>query len=249
MNAGSPVQKFTPVFVVGFNKTGTTSVTALLRRWGYNPFHGVGWADNLDHFSFRQHDAFADGERHDFATLDKAYPDAKFIVLLRSLDRWLISRIMHVEYRRHQGRTGWMRHEYEASAEHAVRKWISRREKYYKQLSDYFANRPGKLLAVNFCEAPDANSVIQQISMHLGVALDATSAVPARNAAESKRKTLSWYQKLRAWSHGHKLRGRSEVEEEVQRVLSSLDYDRAYWLSDGAEFFLASQCQGVQPDE
>lgn len=92
------------VFVVGFHKTGTTSLRKALQILG----HRVAGPDGVHDPDIAQtaaamvarlsheHDAFQDNPWPLFyAEMDAMWPDAKFILSLRDPDRWVASQVRH----------------------------------------------------------------------------------------------------------------------------------------------------------
>jgi hypothetical protein len=99
------------IFFIGPNKTGTSSITALFRDLGYKACHHVcyrgpeakqpnsWWSasreKNLSYF--QKHDVFADnGNLADVVWLAEQFPTARFVLNMRPLKSWLLSRMdMH----------------------------------------------------------------------------------------------------------------------------------------------------------
>ena len=75
------------IFIIGLPRTGTTSVCAAMLELGFHVAH-TAYTDR----SFSEAQVIADTPIFcDYQHLDKAYPDAKFIYLARSMDKWLPS--------------------------------------------------------------------------------------------------------------------------------------------------------------
>jgi hypothetical protein len=90
------------IFCIGLSKTGTTSLTEALRILGFDAVHWYATKHafryredgsiDIDWDLFDQHDAFADTPiARIYPQLDERYADAKFILTLRDVDRWLAS--------------------------------------------------------------------------------------------------------------------------------------------------------------
>ena len=98
---GGPKQK---VFCIGLQKTGTTSLQYALSKLGYR-VAGVFSIDDLNHPDqmleraislVPQFDAFADNPWGIyFKELDRAVPEAKFILTSRDPERWYASVCQH----------------------------------------------------------------------------------------------------------------------------------------------------------
>jgi len=104
-----------PIFQIGFNKCGTTSMHALFWKSGYNSFH---WdngnlaktiQENIDsqdivkgypknsffndmELSLANEDIFC---QYYFQKFFETYPNSKFVLNIRDKDKWLKSRIRH----------------------------------------------------------------------------------------------------------------------------------------------------------
>jgi hypothetical protein len=87
------------IFTIGFNKTGTTSIHHLYEKMGFNSHHGMQWRDCDNFGKLLMHDCFSDGIPwdKDYQILDNYFPNAKFILQVRDLDKWVYSNIRHYE--------------------------------------------------------------------------------------------------------------------------------------------------------
>jgi len=80
-------QTMNKIFIIGLPRTGTTSVCAAMLDLGFRVAH-TAYTDR----SFNEAQVIADTPIFcDYQHLDKAYPDAKFIYLTRTMDKWLPS--------------------------------------------------------------------------------------------------------------------------------------------------------------
>lgn len=175
-----PVQR-QKVFVVGFNKTGTSSIHALFEQLGLRSLHHPSWsrdprAPELDTF-----DCFSDGTPADVRPFDTRFPGARFILQVRELDRWVYSRLAHIQRERDQGTLPAERSPYWADDPRGVRAWLRRRGRHHLNVLHYFARRPGDLLVVNFVRDPDAAA---RVARFLG--FDAEPDRPYRNVNPSR---------------------------------------------------------------
>ena len=156
------------IFVIGFNKTATTTFHKLFLVNKLKSQHATPW--NPDMFQ-----CFSDnGNMNNFKQLDKNYPDATFILNVRSLDKWLKSRIAH----------GY--HEYLKNKEpnwgypcniSKCKSWIEAREKHHSELLEYFKDRPHKLIIVNI----EKDNWEQYISDILGLKV---KSIPPKNVSK-----------------------------------------------------------------
>ncbi len=226
------------VFCIGFNKTGTSSLHALFEAMGLRSFHGA-YADVVRPPDFAdpmytRYDCFSDGERHDFRALDRSFPDARFILLTRGLEDWLVSRLKHVHIRERRGRTGWMWKEYTEDAVGAPVRWIERRRVYHDDVRAYFRDRPDRFREWNVCDATPAQQqrIVDELHGFLGVE-EKGLAFPRDNPSE---KRAVWdLPTLWRW-----IRGRPVVPDydedalraEARRALEAAGVPREDWQSD-----------------
>ena len=199
---------FNKVFCIGFNKTGTSSLHRLFTELGLASFHGYYSHIPLDDPVYGAHVCFSDGDRHDFAALDAAFPGSRFILTTRRLDDWLASRIRHVEMRRGLDASGPMRAEYEADPAGAVQAWIRTRLDYHARVVAYFGERPGQLLVIDVCTAPDPAGSAAAIAEFLHLAPPADLRLPHENAQRAPRAAG--------------VRSREEVGPEVEAAVRAL---------------------------
>ena len=131
------------IFVIGFNKTGTTSFNILFRNFGIKSIHTTKPVmDIIDNF-----DAFTDGNHYNFIEYYNKYPDSLFILNTRPIYKWLISRYKHAEI--HDFKECWC---WPVSIE-KTDKWIIEREEHYNNILNFFADKPEQLLIVNIEKA------------------------------------------------------------------------------------------------
>lgn len=169
------------IFCIGFNKTGTTSIHQLFRLLGMKSRHAMYSNWKMSNPSFEKFDCFSDGEMHKFRLLDKNFPNSKFILTVRPLDKWLMSRIKHVFYRQSIDKSGWMRKEFEQDNEKAVIQWIRRRKRYHKQVINHFKDRPEDLLIIDLTDKE--TNPAEKILSFLGLDTDLMNELPHSNQA------------------------------------------------------------------
>ena len=160
------------VFCIGFNKCGTSSLHELFIAHGLKSVHNSSWWYWKDISNFRQYDCFTDGyERYtselifpDLKNLENMFPDAKFILQTRSLNKWLISRLKHGVSQKTNQRSGApplgsTRHIYTNGLKHrklnnqTIMRWILDRNYWYDYVYNYFKNK-NNLLIIDICD-PD----------------------------------------------------------------------------------------------
>jgi hypothetical protein len=145
------------VFGVGLSKTGTKTLASCLRELGYrhsswdpdlaNRVLVDGDVSALDRTSQR-YDSFDDLPWPMFyRRLDRMYPDSKFILTVRrSSDAWFESIRRHGEYK---GPTAVREKVYGFAMPHAHRAaHVDVYERHTRQVQEYFAGHPEKLLVV-----------------------------------------------------------------------------------------------------
>ena len=146
------------VFGIGFHKTGTKTLAAALRTLGYrvtgpNGVKDPDIANNALEMCFSlvgQFDAFQDNPWPVmYKTLDRAYPQSKFVLTVRPTDEWIASVV-----------------DYFGRKETPMRKWIygagsplgneqayiDTYERHTAEVLDHFRARPGSLLMLRVTE-------------------------------------------------------------------------------------------------
>lgn len=131
-------------FLVGFNKTGTRTLAALLDALGLRACHTTAWARQA-----RLHnetwfeapgapghacDAFSDGSKADYRWLDDTFPGSAFALNTRRLDAWLVSRFAHVALNVRRAKST----AFSDNSDCAVRCWVKEREEYHAAVLDHF---------------------------------------------------------------------------------------------------------------
>lgn len=127
------------IFVIGFNKTGTTSLFKLFEELKFKSIHTPEILSDV----INDYDAFTDGYHSNFKEYYYNYPDSLFILNTRPISKWLISRYKHS-----------INHNFEESwcwpvCEEKTNEWIIDREYHYQKILDFFLDKPKQLLIVN----------------------------------------------------------------------------------------------------
>ena len=143
------------IFVIGFNKTGTSSFDALFRNLGINSTHECCNIPVLNIID--EYDAFTDGEHLNFQEYFKKYPDSLFILNTRPIKNWLVSRYKHGEYHKFNDCWCW------PISEERTNWWITTRETHHKNVIQFFKNKPNKLLLINIEQNGWENAVIKYL--------------------------------------------------------------------------------------
>jgi|GEM_PF-632535 hypothetical protein len=175
------VPELPKVFCVGFNKTGTTMLHRLFsEQLGYRSDHNPKWTDWSIASGTREldrHDVFSDGGCASIRELDRLYPDARFVLNMRSLKRWVLSRHKAVE--RSRAAVRWALTKYVPlglfasgvnrwvleNDENSMLRWIAVRNSFHRHVIQYFSERPDKLLILDI----EDDLALQNLSRFLGV--------------------------------------------------------------------------------
>lgn len=148
---------YNKIFVIGFNKTATTTIHKLFIKNNLTSQHnGNSW--DLDSYQ-----CFSDnGNLTNFQELDKKYPNSIFILNTRKLNKWIISRFKHgLRQSENKNRPNWA---WPCTTELA-NKWINDREKHYLNLLEYFKNRPHKLIIVSIEKSDWTQFITSQLNL------------------------------------------------------------------------------------
>jgi hypothetical protein len=129
------------IFVIGFNKTGTSSFHELFIQSGINSTHTTIPVMNI----INDFDAFTDGTHYEsrFKEYYYKYPSSLFILNTRPIGNWLISRYKHAKTKNFEDSWCW------PISEEKTNNWIKDREHHYKKIFEFFLDKPKQLLIVN----------------------------------------------------------------------------------------------------
>lgn len=127
------------IFVIGFNKTGTTSIHDAFKSVGINSYHGV--EKVLDLVSV--YDAFTDGEHFNFKEYYDIHPNGLFILNTRPLKKWLVSRYKHAEYHKFKKCWCW------PITDAKTNKWINERESHFSNVLSFFKDKKDSFFIIN----------------------------------------------------------------------------------------------------
>lgn len=127
------------IFVIGFNKTGTSSLNYLFQKLNINSIHTTKPVLEI----IDKYDAFTDGIHTNFKEYYNKYPNSLFILNTRPIKSWLTSRYKHSKCHNFEKCWCW------PISEKKTNKWIIDFEKHFNNVLDFFSNKPDKLLIVN----------------------------------------------------------------------------------------------------
>jgi hypothetical protein len=149
------------IFVIGFNKCGTTSLNRLFKSCNINSVHksGLNSQDILELAS--KYDAITDGIHYNFQDYYDKYPNSLFILNTRPIYKWLLSRYKHHSrlYNNNKNYQSWC---WPASIER-TNEWIKTRRQHYKNVKYFFKDKPGQLKIVNIENPGWENKVLRFI--------------------------------------------------------------------------------------
>jgi hypothetical protein len=88
------------IFCIGLHKTGTSTLHELAIRSKYKSIHSVNWQRNIP--VINKYKFFCDGGSHyndlnefNYKTLVNIYPNCKFVINIRDIRPWIISKCKH----------------------------------------------------------------------------------------------------------------------------------------------------------
>lgn len=158
--------KYDKIFVIGFNKTATTTFSALFKKLGLTSIHSTNWTKE-NRLEILQ--CFTDGYKHTqekdptyFKNLEKLYPNSLFILNVRNLTFWLLSRSKQGIWL--NSISGKNTKTYWPPTIKRYNTWINQRKKHHAAVLEYFKNTPQKLLIVNV----DKKDWISFVASHIG---------------------------------------------------------------------------------
>lgn len=154
------MKKINKIFQIGFNKCGTFSIHNFFLVNGLKSIHwGMGVLSSTIKNNYEMgypllkgyedYDCFTDMEDvHNnifiylthYKELDKQYPNSKFILNIRPMDKWINSRVNHPDYINFYKKiTG-------LDKEGVIDLWKMQWQEHLHSVKEYFKNRPNDLL-------------------------------------------------------------------------------------------------------
>lgn len=125
------------IFVIGFNKTATSTFHQLFLANKKKSQHGDIW-------NTQKYDCFSDNPEmpeNNYKNLYEKYPDAKFILNTRCLNSWLLSRAVHCEALKQNW--GY------PLTDKLLSEWIDERNEKHLEIINFFKDKSNKLIIVN----------------------------------------------------------------------------------------------------
>lgn len=138
------------IFGLGLSRTGTTTLAESLKLSGYNILHyptSLNQMKNLKGY----HGANDIPVCAYFKTLDRLYPNSKFILTIREKHSWQ-SAIEKFMTNRKVPTDGWaleVREKVYGSKEFNKEAWFDAYDKHHDNVMNYFKNRPEDILAID----------------------------------------------------------------------------------------------------
>ncbi|MBP02711.1 MAG: hypothetical protein CMM25_07870 [Rhodospirillaceae bacterium] len=173
-------KKFKKIFIIGYNKTATSTLDALFNSNGWDTQHhdGLWEVDKKEVFS----DQHAESTNSfDFKKLYRNYPEALFILNLRKLGDWIMSRCRHVFFSvaldtikdtNRPIKASWAypslediygdkrtldinneaKEKYFNFIKEKIKLWIDERQNYYKDILEFFKDKKNNLIIIDIYE-------------------------------------------------------------------------------------------------
>lgn len=146
------------IFVIGFHKTGTSSIDKALRILGFRVCgtictHDLNIEQNVYQTAFNlvnRYDAFQDNPWPIlYKQLDQKYPGSKFVLTLRPTNQWIKS-MVNSFYTESSPMRQWIYGVGYPKGNEDI--YINRYEQHNEEVLNYFKNRPGDLLVLRITE-------------------------------------------------------------------------------------------------
>jgi len=127
------------IFVIGFNKTATTSIHNFFSKNGLSALHAGDSPWKIEKFQ-----CFSDnGNKRDWKKLSETYPNSIFILNTRRMDKWIISRSKHYSFSKWK-----VPRKYPPSTK-LFKEWILKRHNHYTEVLEFFKKSPDRLYIVD----------------------------------------------------------------------------------------------------
>ena len=145
------------VFCIGFHKTGTTTLEVALKKLGYRVTGSFGTKDpdiaqkvhSLARKKVEKYDAFEDNPWPVlYRELDEWFPGSKFILTRRPAEAWIRSQVKDFASTETPMRR-WIYGEDAGCPEGNEDTYVARYERHYREVFDYFRDRPDDLLLMD----------------------------------------------------------------------------------------------------
>jgi hypothetical protein len=162
-------------FVIGFNKTATTSMHELFLLNGLSSQHDNNWdLDNYDCFS----DCFPYNRFKEY-NLTVKYPDAKFILNIRNMKDWIISVVNHcIIYKiqkeeLNRKNTEWIWSWFYPVSRTKILYKIRERNNHIKEVLEYFTQMPNNLIILDVDNSNWVEFLCDQLNLNNKIHINA----------------------------------------------------------------------------
>jgi len=145
------------IFVIGFNKTATSSFHALFSTLGINSIHTPRNVMEI----IDDYDAFTDGWHLKFTDYFNKYPDSLFILNTRPIKKWLISRYKHAAIDNWKDSWCW------PVSEELTNLWIKEGEYHFNNVLKFFKEKSNQLVILNIEKPGWENFVVNFVEKFL----------------------------------------------------------------------------------
>ena len=144
--------KYEKIFVIGFNKTGTSTLHILFQQNGLTSQHdGSKW-------DVEEYQCFSDnGNKRDWKKLFNSYPNSMFLLNNRPIDDWIRSRAKHCYVEK-------LRWGYPPSV-NLYKSWIHERNEHYLEVTSFFRRNPEVLTIVDISRSSWLDFVANRLEL------------------------------------------------------------------------------------
>jgi len=179
------------IFCIGLHKTGTTSLHKMAEHNGLKSHHSTKWQNDLN--KINQYDFLCDGGSHydhqneiDFEFLRANFKNSKFIINMRPIKPWIISKLKHAGWTQdtifEQDKTSYLHEEWKLKSKKNIELFIDHYLNRYIKIFTYFLDKTNEAYYADIC----SNDI-----MHLKFLLkDTTHIFHANKNVENRELSL-----------------------------------------------------------
>jgi hypothetical protein len=182
-------------FVIGENKTATSTIHSLFLANNIPSYHGSEWPWQDSKF-----DAFSDGNIGPDLSVSSitsrgyldVYPDALFILNIRPFFDWVYSRLLHGE--RYKQKWAW------PGTTGTCKNWILSLEAHHRDVLTFFKDKPQQLIVVDISEPQWIQFLFEELGLgakelHCHVSKTTTSGAKMKSMVTAAFKELGYSDK------------------------------------------------------
>ena len=148
------------IFCIGLHKTGTSSLHHIANHHGLKSHHSSKWQDDLNKID--QFDFLCDGGSHydgqneiNFEFLRMNFNNSKFIINMRPIKPWIISKLKHAGWSRdtilEQDKTSYLHEEWRLKSKKNIELFIEHYLNRYIKIFTYFLDKTNEAYYVDIC--------------------------------------------------------------------------------------------------